>query len=133
MKTLKALAAVVLIGMSAAASAQGYYQGYRYGYHPPVNVYNYNNVYRAPVPAPVYNAPSYRYEHLYGAAIVGAVTGVILENATRPQQPVIVQPAPVVVAPASVPAREPVIVTREEWVYDTTCDCKRRQVTRSVY
>ena len=125
MKKLKILAAVALLGVSATASAQGYYHGY-HNRPPPVVNYNYTNVY------PGYNAypaRNFRYEHLYGAAIVGAVTGAILENATRPQQPVIVQQPPVVI---SAP-REPVTVTREEWVYDPTCDCKRRQVYRSVH
>jgi hypothetical protein len=124
MKTLKVLAAVALLSMSAAASAQGYYQGY-HNRPPPVINHNYTTVYPG---YPVYNAPSFRYEHLYGAAIVGAVTGVILENATRP--PVVVQQAPIIVSP---PARDPVTVTREEWVYDPACDCKRRQVYRSVH
>lgn len=127
MKKFKALAAVVLLGVSGIASAHGPYQGYGYYPRPPVNVYNYTNVYRAPV-TPYYGG--IRPADLYGAAIVGAVTGVILENATRPQQPpVVVQQAPVVV---SAP-REPVVVTREEWVYDPACDCKRRQVQRNVY
>jgi len=131
MKAVKVLVASALIFAAGAAAAQGYYHR-----PPPVVNYNYTNIYRPPVPyyppAVTYSQPSFKYEHLYGAAIVGAVTGAILENASRPQQPppVVVQQPPVVV---TAPAREPVVVSREEWIYDPACDCKRRQVFRQVY